>query len=91
MHVELRSQNPSSLFSAPVHPFSNTTMSLPLIPLLQRQLETTLQLLISALPAMSTDDVMLVRIRLNEADIVIGNAVVDRSDSTANGDLIPTL
>lgn len=40
---------------------------------------------------MSTDDIMLVRIRLNEADIVIGNAVVDRSDSTANGDLIPTI
>lgn len=60
-------------------------MSLPLVPLLQRQLETTLQLLISASPAMSADEIMLVRVRLNEAALVMGSVVVNRSNSTANG------
>jgi hypothetical protein len=63
-------------------------MSLPLIPLLQKQLETTLQLLISASPVMTADEIMLVRIRLNEAALATGNLVIDRSDNTTNGNMI---
>jgi len=73
------------------HPYSSsTTMALPLIPLLQRQLETTLQVLISVSSEMTNDDIMLLRIRLHEAALIMGDIVVERSNSAANGNSMPT-
>jgi len=66
-------------------------MALPLIPLLQRQLETTLRLLISASSEMTNNDIMSLRIRLYEAALVLGDTVRERSNSATNGDSIPTL
>jgi len=66
-------------------------MALPLIPLLQRQLETTLQILISVSSEMTNDDIMLFRIRLHEAALIMGDVVVERGNSVANGNSMPTL
>lgn len=66
-------------------------MDLPLIPLLQRQLETTLQLMISASPSMTIDEIMLVRIRLTEATLVMGDIAAERSNNATNGKSLPTL
>jgi hypothetical protein len=60
-------------------------MSLPLIPLLQTQLETTLRLLISVSQDMTPDEIMAVRIRLNEAALVMGDIVANQSNCTTNG------
>jgi len=81
-----------SLLSTPTHPhFSSTAMDSPLVPLLQRQLETTLQLLLSASSAMTTDEIMMVRIRLTEANLVLGDAVLRRNNDATNGNSISTL
>ena len=69
---------------------SNTTMDLPPIPLLQRQLETTLQLLLSLSSMMTDDDVMLVKIRLTEANLLMTSVLTERSNSTSNGSSTPT-
>ena len=66
-------------------------MSLPLVPLLQRQLETTLRLLISVSQGMTTDEIMAVRIRLTEAAIVMGDIVANQSGSVASGNSTPPL
>jgi len=66
-------------------------MDLPLVPLLQRQLETTLQLLISASSAMTTDEIMMVRIRLTEANLVLGDTVLRRNNDTTSGNSISAL
>lgn len=64
---------------------------LPLVPLLQRQLETTLQLLISASSAMTPDDIIFIRIRLNEANLLLREILIERDNNAANGNLLPTL
>ena len=92
--LELRPQSPFFLFPAPVHSCSSrTTMDhdLSLIPLLQRQLETTLQVLISASSAMTVDEIMLVQIRLTEANLVMRDIVVDRGNNITNGNSLPTI
>lgn len=63
-------------------------MDLPLIPLLQRQLETTLQLLLLASSTMTTDEIMLVRMRLTEANFVMGGVVLRRNSNTVDGTVI---
>jgi len=60
-------------------------MSLHTVTLLQRQLDTTLQLLISFSSTMTTDDIVLARIRLAEADVVIGHVLAERDNATNNG------
>ena len=60
-------------------------MALATIPLLQRQLDTTLQLVISLSSTMTTDEIMMVKIRLTEADIIMGRILADRD---TNGRLI---
>lgn len=65
--------------------------NLPLVPLLQRQLETTLQLLISASSTMTINDIMLIRIRLTEANLIMGNIIVERGNDAASGSSLPTL
>ena len=65
------------------HPSS--AMSLPLVPLLQTQLETTLRLLISVSQEMTPDEIMAVRIRLNEAALVMGDIIANQSNNTTNG------
>jgi len=66
-------------------------MNLPPVPLIQRQLETTLQLLISLSSAMTTDDILMVRIRLTEADIIMGSILVERDNNAGDGNSTPTL
>lgn len=61
-------------------------MELPTIPLLQRQLDTTLQLVISLSSTMTTNEIMMVKMRLTEANIIMGRILVDRD---TNGRLIP--
>ena len=78
-------QRPFLLFPAPVYSYSSPAMTSPLVPLLQRQFDTTLRLLISASHGMTTDEIMLVRIRLAEASLVLGDIIVGRSDSATNG------
>jgi len=86
------SESTFSLLSTPTHPhFSSIAMDLPLVPLLQRQLETTLQLLISASSAMTTDEIMMVRIRLTEANLVLGDTVLRRNNDTTSGNSISAL
>ena len=84
-------QRPFLLFPAPVHSYSSTTMALPLVPLLQRQLDTTLWLLISASQGMTMDKIMLVRIRLTEAALIMGDIIAGQSDSATNGKPASTL
>lgn len=64
-------------------------MSLPTVPLLQRQLETALQLIISLSPTMTTDEIMMIRIRLTEANIFLGNVLVEQNGTTPNGKVNP--
>lgn len=61
------------------------------IPILQRQVDTTLQLVISLSSMMTTDEVMMVRIRLTEANIILGSMLAERNGATPNGKSIPTL
>jgi hypothetical protein len=56
------------------------------IPILHQQLNATLQLLVSLSSIMTTDDITLARIRLTEANILLGNVLSERS----NGNLIST-
>jgi hypothetical protein len=61
------------------------------IPLLQRQLDTTLQLVISLATMMTTDDIMLVRIRLTEANILLDSIMAERDNNASDGNSIPAL
>lgn len=65
-------------------------MSLPTVPLLHRQLETTLQLLILLSSMMSTNDIILVSVRLTEANIIMGQTLAERDNTATNGTLIST-
>ena len=65
-------------------------MSLPTVPLLHRQLKTTLQLLISLSSMMSTNDIILVSVRLTEANIIMGQMLAERDNTATNGTLIST-
>lgn len=69
---------------------NSPSVDLPPIPLIQRQLETTLQLLISLSSTMTTDDILMVRIRLTEADIIMGSILVERDNNAGNGNSTPT-
>ena len=77
------------LFPAPVYSYPSSTMSLPLVPLLQTQLETTLRLLISVSQDMTPDEIMAVRIRLNEAALVMGDIAANQSNGTINSNPTP--
>ena len=66
-------------------------MSLPLVPLLQRQLETTLRLLISVSQGMTTNEIMVVRIWLTEAAIIMGDIAANQSSSVASSNSTPPL
>jgi len=48
------------------------------ITLLGHQLETTLLLLVSLSPRMSTDDIVMARVRLTEAGAALGRLLTDR-------------
>lgn len=61
------------------HP-CRTTMSSSTVPLLQRQLDTTLQLLISLSSMMTAEDIILLRVRLTEADILMGHILIERDN-----------
>ena len=65
-------------------------MSLPTVPLLHRQLKTTLQLLILLLSMMSTNDIILVSVCLTEANIIMGQTLAERDNTATNGTLIST-
>ena len=67
-----------------------SAMTLPLVPLLQRQLETTLRLLISVSGEMTPDEIMAVRIRLTEATLVMGEIVVNSSNDAGDSDSPPS-
>jgi len=69
---------------------NSPSVDLPPIPLIQRQLETTLQLLISLSSTMTTDDILMVRIRLTEADIIMGSILVERDNNAGNINSTPT-
>ena len=60
-------------------------MSLPLVPLLQRQLKTTPRLLILASQGMTPNEIMAVRIRLTEAALVIGDIIASPDGGVTNG------
>ena len=62
-------------------------MALAPVLLLQRQLDTTLQLFILFSPAMTTDQLMTVRIHLTEASVVLGHVMAERGrdSSEMNG------
>lgn len=47
-------------------------------PLLQQQLEATLQLVLAFLPTMTTNDLLLASIRLTDASTVVRQMIVDR-------------
>ena len=50
---------------------------------IHRHLETTLQLLVSLSSTMAIDDILMARIRLTEANIVLGHMVIER-ETAAN-------
>ena len=81
--VELRLLVPRSLFPAPAHhPFRTATMPSP-TPLFHQQLEASLRLVLAFLPTMATNDLLLVGIRLTEANIVVRQTVVEREAAAA--------
>jgi hypothetical protein len=84
-------RDPLLLFPAPVNSYPSTAVSLPLVPLLQRQLETTLRLLISVSQEMMPDKIIAVRIHLTEAALVMGDMIANPSNSVANGNSTPPL
>ena len=53
-------------------------MALAPVPLLQRQLDTTLQLVILLSSNMAADQIHLVRVHLTEASVVLGQILADR-------------
>lgn len=59
-------------------------VNVPPIRLVQQQLDTTLQLLVSLSPLMTINDIILVRIRLTEASILMGSILVERENSPGN-------
>lgn len=60
-------------------------MALPTILILQRQLDATLQLVISLAPTMTTEQILMIRLRLTEANILMGTSVSQENDATPNG------
>ena len=65
-------------------------MDQPPIPIVHRQLEATLQLLLSLSPIMTNNDLILIRIRLTEANILLGRILSQRSNSAGDGNSIST-
>ena len=55
------------------------------VPLIRRQLEATLQLLLSLSPMMTADDIILVRVRLTEAEILMGHVLAERDNVSVDG------
>ena len=54
---------------------------------LQLQLEATLRLLILLSPMLSSNDVMMARIRLTESDIILGQLLAERDAAPNNSKL----
>ena len=70
------------------------TVAIPLMDLapgnlIYRQLETSLQLFISLSSTMSTGEILMARIRLTEANILLGEMMTQRN-TASNGKLRPT-
>ena len=59
--------------------------------LLQQQLDTALQLILSFSSMMTTDEILMVKVRLAEADILLTRVLVERGSTNAGGELVPTL
>ena len=70
---------------------SNTAMDLPVVPLLQQQLDTALQLIISLSSMMTTDEILMIKVRLAEADVLLARMLIEQGTTTAGGELIPIL
>ena len=71
--------------SPPTPAFHSTTMmALPTILILQRQLDATLQLVISLAPTMMTEQILMIRLRLTEANILMGTSVSQENNATPN-------
>ena len=55
------------------------------VPLIRRQLEATLQLLLSLSPMMTADDIILVRVCLTKAKILMGHVLAERDNVSVDG------
>jgi hypothetical protein len=55
----------------------------PPTPLFHQQLEASLRLVLAFLPTMATNDLLLVGIRLTEANIVVRQTIVERETAAA--------
>ena len=53
------------------------------VSVLQRQLESTLQLVIVLPPSMTINDILMARVRLTKANIIMGRILVERENSLA--------
>jgi len=54
------------------------------ISLLRSQLDTTLQLVISLSSAMTADEIIMIRVRLTEASIIMGQSLIALERNNAN-------
>ena len=61
------------------------------IPFLQRNLDTTLQLVIALSAAMTAEELVSFRVRLTEASIILGTVLATQEGVVPNGKSIPTL
>ena len=77
----------TSIPPAPAQPLPSTVMDPATSRILQLQLETTLRLLVSLSPLMSPNDIMTVRIRLAESDIILGRLLAERDAASINSKL----
>ena len=59
--------------------------------LLQQQLDTALQLILSFSSMMTTDEILMVKVRLAEVDILLTCVLVEQGSANAGGELVPTL
>ena len=67
-----------SFFPSPRLPPFNTRMALAPLPLLQRQLDTTLQLFILLSSNMTADQIHMVRVHLTEGSVILGYILAER-------------
>lgn len=59
-------------------------MATPIYPLLERQLDTTLELIISLSSVLTEVEVTLILVHLDQAGIILGQIVAERNRSTSN-------
>jgi len=58
-------------------------MASPPASLIHENLESALRLVVASAPTMTVDEILMVRIRLTEADIIMGQLLVERDAAAA--------